>query len=164
MRHTSRLLAPLALIALLPGCGMHPLYSGGTNSPAAKALASVRVDPIPGKDGWLMRNALDDRLSAMGHGEARYVLKVQLDDQIEGLGVRADDTVTRERRTLRARYELVDTQTNKIILVETSSWDAGIDVASSDYATVAAESSALERLAKIVADRVIGSIAVRMRE
>lgn len=150
----------LALLASLAACGLQPLYSGGRNGAAAQALASVRIDPIAGKDGWLMRNALQDRLAAMGQGDPRYTLKVQLDDRIEGLGVRADDTVTRERRTLRARYQLIDTADGKTLLDETTGWDAGIDVASSEYATVAAEDSALERLTEIVADRVLARVAL----
>jgi len=150
----------LALLASLAGCGLQPLYSGGRSGAAAQALAGVRIEPIAGKAGWLMRNALQDRLAAMGQGEPRYTLKVQLDDRIEGLGVRADDTVTRERRTLRARYQLVDTADGSTLLDETTGWDAGIDVASSEYATVAAEDSALERLTEIVADRVLARVAL----
>jgi len=154
----------LALLATLSACGLRPMYAGGRDSEAARTLAGVRVDPIPGKQGWLMRNALNDRLTAMGQGEPRYVLKVQLDDRIEGLGVRADDRVTRERRTLRARYQLVDSQSGKTLLDETTGWDAGIDVTSSEYATVAAEDTALERLTEIVADRVLAKVALGARE
>lgn len=153
----------LALLATLAACGLQPLYSGGRSGAAAQALAGVRIEPIAGKEGWLMRNALEDRLAAMGRGEPRYTLKVQLDDRIEGLGVRADDTVTRERRTLRARYQLVDTADGTTLLDETTGWDAGIDVASSEYATVAAEDSALERLTEIVADRVLARVALGAR-
>jgi LPS-assembly lipoprotein len=154
----------LLLLASLPGCGLKPLYAGGRSGEAAQALASVRIDAIPGKGGWLMRNALEDRLKAVGEGDARFLLKVQLDDRIEGLGVRADDTVTRERRTLRARYQLVDNSNGETVLDETTGWDAGIDVASSEYATVAAEDSALERLTEIVADRVLAKVALGAHE
>lgn len=159
-----RRLPALLLLASLAACGLQPMYAGGRSGAAAQALASVRVEPIPGRGGWLMRNALNDRLAAMGEGEARYLLKVQLDDRIEGLGVRADDTVTRERRTLRARYQLVDTADGATLLDETTGWDAGIDVASSEYATVAAEESALERLTEIVADRVLARVAIGARQ
>jgi LPS-assembly lipoprotein len=159
-----RRLPALLLLASLAACGLQPMYAGGRSGAAAQALASVRVEPIPGRGGWLMRNALNDRLAAMGEGEARYLLKVQLDDRIEGLGVRADDTVTRERRTLRARYQLVDTADGATVLDETTGWDAGIDVASSEYATVAAEESALERLTEIVADRVLARVAIGARQ
>jgi LPS-assembly lipoprotein len=99
----------------------------------------------------------------MGQAAPRYSLRIRLDDRIEGLGVRADDSVTRERRTLRARFQLVDMESGKTLLDETSRWDAGIDVASSEYATVAAEDSALERLAQIVADRVLARVATSAR-
>jgi len=152
----------VALLGTLGGCGLQPLYSGGRSGAAAQALAGVRVDPITGKQGWLMRNALNDRLATMGGGggEQRYTLKVQLDDRIEGLGVRADDTVTRERRTLRARYQLVDSASGATLLDETTGWDAGIDVTSSEYATVAAEDSALERLTEIIAARILARVAL----
>ena len=151
----------LALVASLSACGLQPMYAGGRSGPVAEALASVRVEPIPGRNGWFMRNALEDRLAAMGKAEPRYLLQVELDDRIEGLGVRADDTVTRERRTLRARYQLINIQDGEIVLDETTGWDAGIDVASSEYATVAAEDTALERLTDIVADRILASLALR---
>ncbi len=159
-----RIILSLALLMGLTACGLQPMYAGGRSGAAAQALAGIEVQPIPGKGGWLMRNALNDRLAAMGEGAPRYQLKVQLDDQIEGLGVRADDTVTRERRTLRARYQLIDTQDGATLLDETSGWDAGIDVTSSEYATVAAEETALERLTEIVADRVLARVALRARQ
>lgn len=159
MRRRLILLAVLALPLTLAGCGLHPLYSGGSGGAAAKALAGVQVEPIEGRAGWLMQSDLKDRLAAMGKGTPRYSLKIQLDDKIEGLGVRANDSVTRERRTLRARYQLVDMTDGTTVLDETAAWDAGIDVASSEYATVAAEDTALERLAQIVADRVLSRIA-----
>ena len=159
-----KILLSLALLMGLTACGLQPMYAGGRSGAAAQALAGIEVQPIPGKGGWLMRNALNDRLAAMGKGAPRYQLKVQLDDQIEGLGVRADDTVTRERRTLRARYQLIDTQDGATLLDETSGWDAGIDVTSSEYATVAAEETALERLTEIVADRVLARVALRARQ
>lgn len=159
-----RVALPLLLLASLSACGLRPMYAGGRSGEAAQALASVSIEPIPGKGGWLMRNALEDRLKAVGEGSPRYLLKVQLDDRIEGLGVRADDTVTRERRTLRARYQLVDNSNGETVLDETTGWDAGIDVASSEYATIAAEDSALERLTEIVADRVLARVALGAQE
>ena len=92
-----------------------------------------------------------------------YRLDVRLDDKLEGLGLLSDDTVARERRTLRARYQLVDLSTGKIVLDETAGSDAGIDVVSSEYATIAAEQSALETLSREVADRIVVRIALKLR-
>lgn len=157
-----RFLAPSLLLIALSGCGLQPLYSGGSKGVVATALGSISVDPIEGKSGWLMRNALNDRLRA-SEGAARYRLTVALDDQIDGFGIRADDTVTRERRTLRARYQLVDTSTGETVIDATAGSDAGIDVVSSEYATIAGENSALENLTQRVADQIVTRLSLYAR-
>ena len=152
-----RMIAALLLVFALPACGLRPLYSGGSDGVVAQALSGVDVTPIDGKSGWLVHSALTDRLGA--GGTKRYRLDVELDDKIEGFGVRSDDAITRERRTLRARYKLVDGSGN-IVLDATAGSDVGIDVVSSEYATIAAENTALERLSAIVADQIVARIAL----
>jgi len=152
--------ALIGSMLLLTGCGLRPLYAGGGSGQVAQALRSVDVAPIGGRAGWLVRTALEDRLGA-GNGEgARFRLEVELDDQITGLGIRTDDSVTRERRTLRARYRLVDAAVGTVLLDATAGSDAGIDVVSSEYATVAAEQTALERLSKEIADQIVTRVAL----
>lgn len=151
----------LALFALaLSGCGLRPLYGGGAAGPVAATLRQVVVAPIPGRGGWLVYNKLRERLGEAGQGSAAYRLEVELDDDIIGLGIRGDRAVTRERRTLRARYRLVALANGQVILDATAGSDAGIDVVSSEYATVAAEQTAEERLANVVADQIVARIAV----
>jgi LPS-assembly lipoprotein len=145
---------------MLGGCGLHPLYSNGSHGVVAQTLAGVEVSPIAGKAGWLMTNALNDRLGRPVDSNATYRLDVKLDDQISGLGVRADDAVTRERRSLRARFQLVDLANGTVLLDATAGSDAGIDVVGSEYATIAAEESALENLSGIVADQIVARIAL----
>jgi len=157
MRRLLLLVAPLALTA----CGLHPLYGGGAGGGVAATLAQVEVSPIQGKAGWLMANALRDRLSA--GGSAQYRLDVKLDDTIAGFGVRRDDAVTRERRTLRARYQLVNLTDGSVLIDATAGSDAGIDVVQSEYATIAAENTALERLSGIVADQIVARLALYAR-
>ena len=152
--------AALAAALLLAGCGLHPLYSGGGRGPVAQSLGAIEVAPIPGRAGWLMRTALEDRFGASGHATPRYRLEVELDDQITGFGVRSDNAVTRERRTLRARYRLHDLARNTVLLDATAGSDAGIDVVGSEYATIAAEQTALENLARDVSDQIVTRVAL----
>lgn len=156
-----RRLAFLLVLPLLGGCGLHPLYAGGRQGPVAQGLAGVSVAPIEGRGGWLIANALRDRLGT--EDGARYRLDIRLDDRITGLGVRRDDSVARERRTLRARYQLIDSATGAVLLDATAGSDAGIDVVGSEYATFAAENTALERLAGIVADQIVARVALYAR-
>ncbi len=158
----TRLLAPLALGAALAlgGCGLHPLYAGGGHGAVANTLSAVEVGPISGQSGWLMRNALIDRLGASGKSAARFRLEVELDDQITGFGVRTDNSVTRERRALRARYRLVEAEKGTVLLDATAGSDAGIDVVTSEYAVIAAEQTALERLTGDVAEQIVARVAL----
>ena len=150
----------IAAAVALGGCGLQPLYGGGMRGPVATTLSSVGVAQIAGEAGWLVRGALRDRLAAAGEtANPRYRIDVRLDDAITGFGVRADDSVTRERRTLRARWQLVDTSTGATLIDDTAGSDAGIDVVGSEYATIAAEQTALERLSQTLADQIVARIA-----
>ena len=154
-----RRLLPLLAFALT-ACGLHPLYTGGASGKVGSTLRLVQVGPIDGKSGWLVRNKLIDRLSASGGGTPQYRLDVKLDDNITGFGIRGDRAVTRERRTLRARYQLVNLATGNVVLDATAGSDAGVDVVSSEYATVAAEQTALENLSSVVADQIVARLGV----
>lgn len=160
---TSSLLLAVASLAL-SGCGLRPLYAGGTNGVVPTQLGNVAIEPIAGKAGWLVRNSLRDQLEAFEGQENKYRLIIELDDKIAGFGVRSDDRITRERRTLRARYQLVRLSDSAIVLDATAGSDAGIDVVSSEYATLAAEDTALENLSTIVANQIVTRLSLFARE
>ena len=144
----------------LSSCGLHPLYGGGSGSTVAATLRSVAVAPIQGQSGWLVRNKLVDRFGDRGTANAAYRLDVALDDNITAFGLRSDRAATQERRTLRARYQLIDTRNGMVVLDATAGSDAGIDIVSSEYATVAAEQTALENLADIVANQIVARVGL----
>lgn len=145
---------------LVSSCGLRPIYGGGGAGPVAQSLRTIEVGPIPGRAGWLVRTALVDRLRHPQGAAPLYLLRVELDDEITGFGIRRDDTVTRERRRLRARYQLVDAELGTVLVDATAGSDAGIDVVSSEYATVAAEQTALERLSQEIADQIVTRLAL----
>lgn len=162
MRSANALALALAFAPLLGGCGLKPLYAGGAGGPVAGALGRVEVAPIEGRAGWLVANALRDRLAATD-APALYRIDIRLDDQLTALGISRDDTVSRERRTLRARYQLVELAQGTVLLDATAGSDVSVDVVGSDYATIAAEATAQERLAGIVADEIVARLARYVR-
>jgi LPS-assembly lipoprotein len=125
----------------------------------ASVLRDVEVGPIPGQPGWLVRTKLIDRLGQAGNGTPQYRLDVTLDDNLTLYGLRADRAATQERRTLRARYQLVDLARGTTLLDATAGSDVSIDTVSSEYATVAAEQTALENLSTIIADQILARLA-----
>jgi LPS-assembly lipoprotein len=152
----------LAVLLALAGCGLQPMYGGGGSGAVATGLSSIQVAPIPDRAGWLVRNALVDRLGGESSSPA-YRLEVELNDDLTGFGIRGDSSVTRERRTLRARYRLVELASGQVVLDATAGSDAGIDVVSSEFATVAAEQTAQERLALVIADQMASRLALFVR-
>jgi LPS-assembly lipoprotein len=152
----------LATMLALGGCGLQPMYAGGSSGQVASGLSAIQVAPIPDRAGWLVRNALVDRMGGEA-ASSTYRLEVELDDNLIAFGIRGDSTTTRERRTLRARYRLVEIGTGEVVLDATAGSDAGIDVVSSEYATVAAEQTAQERLATMIADQMVSRISLFVR-
>ena len=165
---TIRTSLSVALLLALAACGLQPVYSGGGSGPAASALADIAVAPIPDRAGFLVGQALRDRLG-MPVASPRYRLEVELDDRIDAFGVRGDNSAARERRTLRARYRLVaatrvaDQPAGTVIVDATAVSDAGIDRVSSTYAVVAAETTALERLSADIARQIAARLALFAR-
>lgn len=150
----------LLVAATTAGCGLRPVYGGGESGSTATFLSSVAVQPIgSGRTGWLLRAALADRLGEPS-GDERYRLETEVDDDLTSFGIRGDTAVTRERRTIRARYRLVDNATGQVVLDATAGSDAGVDVVSSPVATLAAEQTAAERLAQVVADQIVGRLSL----
>jgi LPS-assembly lipoprotein len=151
--------ASLTALAALAGCGLQPVYSGGSHSVAATTLDAIEIAPIPEKMGYLLTEALQRRFGERPD-KPRYRLQVDLQDEILGFGIRGDNSIARERRALRARYQLIRVTTGRVVLDATAGSDLGIDRVSSDYAVVAAESTALERLATEVARQISANIAL----
>lgn len=143
-------------------CNLAPVYAGGANSAPASLFAQIAVAPIPERQGFLVRQALIDRLGPPNN--ARYRLEVALDDQIVAFGVRGDNSAARERRTLRARYRLVEVGTDTVLLDASAGSDIGIDRVSSNYAVVAAETTALERLSTELATQITARLAQFARQ
>ena len=157
----ARTLAVPLTALLLAGCGLHPLYADGSASSVAATLRSIQVAPVEGQAGWLVRNKVVDRLGGNAErGATAYRLDITLDDNITAFGIRRDQAATRERRTLRARYQLVSLSNGQVLLDATAGSDAGIDIVSSEYATVAAEQTALEHLADLIADQIVGRVGL----
>jgi len=158
-------IALLAALLVTAGCGLQPVYSGGSRSAAASLLANIEVSPIADRSGYLVRQALLETLGGRGDASSGsgYRLDIKLDDDIIGFGVRGDDSISRERRQLRARWQLVDSASGNVVIDASARTDAGIDVVRSQYAVVAAETAALERLADEIARQITARIALYAR-
>ena len=145
--------ALLAAGLMLGSCGLQPVYSGGSTGTVATAMSDIAIAPIANGKGYLVSTALRHELGPV-NGNPQFRIEIELEEQILGFGIRDNNTIAAERITLRARYEVKDAN-GKVLLLATTGSDMSIDnVSSSDYATVAAETSAIERLSIVVAQQI----------
>ena len=152
-------LATLAL-AVLVGCGFHPMY-GPSLSPS---LSSIYVEPIAERDGYELRNSLIDLLGSNGETRGkRYRLAITLIESNQGVALRNDAAITRYNDTLAASFVLTDMNGAKIT-EGTQSGLTAYNVTSSPYATLAAQQDADKRAAQDIAERIRLDLAAFFRQ
>ena len=132
----SRLLAAIAVAALLAGCGFRPLYgTAGENRQVAAQLAQIRIQTIPDRTGQKLRNFLLDRLNPNGQpAQPLYYLQVTINVSRTDLGIERDETATRALLVLTANYQLIN-RTRKVVLVKGSTQSTNsFNIVASDFA------------------------------
>jgi len=157
-----RLLAAVALIgaaAALGACGYRPLYAtsgaGDASGVAAvQSLESIHVDPIPNREGQMMRTALERRLAVRPGAETRYTLSVTLSESVSTFAVERDAFATRANLELTAVYELKDNQSGKTMTQGQTRAVASYNFLNSEYATFAARQDARKRAIDTLADDI----------
>jgi LPS-assembly lipoprotein len=173
-----RLLPLPAALMLLAGCGFTPLYSSNGKDALGPQLAQIRVAPVSDisgdayvrdyyrqgrttRLGQLFQDGLERRLR--GGFDSPYRLQVSVEERIEGLGIRPDESFTRQRISLIARYELLPVGSDKPLYKGEAKSEIGVDRVRSEYATLTAERSASERNAQILVQQITAKIALVLR-
>ena len=148
----------LALARLRPAAALRRRIGRPGGADAARRS---QVAPIPGQAGWLVRNALDDRLGGDAGGAAALPARGRARRQYHRLrhprrqrdDARAADparALPAGRRCDAARW--CSTPPPAPTPASTSS--------AREYATVAAEQTALERLSESVADQIVARLGL----
>ncbi|WP_035705422.1 LPS assembly lipoprotein LptE [Niveispirillum irakense] len=145
----SKRLIAAALIALLPlaGCGFQPVYGTRAGGVAAgQSLAQVQIDPIPERNGQVLRNNLIDRFYTDSRpSDPRYRLSIALSAVEEELGIQKDATATRARLRLQANYELIDNTNSQVVYRTSSRSVVSYNLLDSQFAVLASKQDAYDR-------------------
>ena len=159
--------AVIALIGAsgLAGCGFRPVYMrtrSGDLGVAQRELASIAVDVIADRPGQLLRQDLQQRLAGSDQGAPElYSLNVSYSIAGEGIGVQADNSVTRTRLIAHAGYTLRRSDTART-LVTTGAAQSVDDFNIIDQQLFAADlenEAANGRLANAIADQITLQLA-----
>lgn len=159
-----------ALVALaamaglgLAGCGFQPLYGSNTTTASgarlSEAMASVDVQPIPGRVGQKVRNELI--FSNTGGGVAppqKYKLRIAIREQVINQLVQISGDATGQVYQLEASFKLLDGK-GKIIHEGAAVSRAPYSRFQEIFANVRARYDAENRAARTVSDSIKTQVA-----
>lgn len=163
---------PLHFLVLLSGllalsaCGFKPMYAEtGTNQALQATFAGVKVAPVPGRLGQVVRNHLLDRINPYGSPSAPdYVLKIALEQETEGFGFRSDESITRESYVLEVVFQLLDANSGKVVFEDLVRSVHTYDVVQSDFANFSAQQDAEARTALQVSELITARLGMFFAE
>jgi LPS-assembly lipoprotein len=148
--------------AALIGCGFQPMYGGSTvgGTSVVQAMASVDVNPIPGRVGQRVRNELIFASTGGGYAtQPRYRLDIAIKEHVTSQLVQISGEATGEVYELNATYKLIDATNNKVLLVGTAVSRAPYNRFQEIFSNVRARYDAENRAASTVAESIKTRIA-----
>jgi LPS-assembly lipoprotein len=154
MRRAASILAGAAAVvglAALGGCGFTPLYA---RPGVAGGITHIEVIAPKGREGYLLRQNLDDDF---GHaqGEAPvYRLEVTMNTVRQAHGLTANDTAQRYELDLKVSYNLIEVASGKVAHAGAVVSDISYDSTDQPYAGIAARQDVQNRLASDVAQKI----------
>jgi len=157
----------LFCLLTLPACGFHPVYGGqGYNgSPVAEQLGQIAIGPIPERAGQMLRNDLIDRMYGKAGRPAQpiYHLDITLSSTEEDLGLLSNATTTLSSLHTTCTYTLKDAG-GKVLFSGIARGTATFDKLISQYGTLAAHDSAVERTVREVSEQIVNRLGVYFAE
>lgn len=148
----------------LSGCGFEPLYGRFGDRSIADDLATIKVQLIANRSGQILRNHLLDGLTPRGEPQpAAYVLRVELfEPGPQDIAITRNESVVRYSYPTVARFRLQDAAGTELLRSEASGV-ASYEVTGSEFATVAGQLNARERVLAEIATEIKAQIAVWFR-
>lgn len=148
---------------MLGSCGFKPLY--GTYGEKAEVLQNVWIDRIRDEQGQALRNHLIDRFYSDGYPQAaRYNLQITLSNFTRSLDVQKDDTTSRAQLIIRAKYQLIDRQTNRAVHEATIRSVNSYNILASQFTTTVTQEDAEDRALRDLADKLKTRITLFLTE
>ncbi len=143
----------LVAFALIAGCGFKPVYATGAGATYGGAIT---VEPIDGRSGYILRRALQEELAiGLPNVTEAASLQITVKENLTRLAFQQDGAAARSNVTLSGRYALSQGQER---LTGYAVGEVSFAVPSSTYGDIAAQNSASERAAGILAKNIVDDL------
>jgi len=156
-----RLLIAASLALMLAACGFSPMYAPAGGGPA---IGPVSIEQIDGRAGHTLKTELDRILDPENQaGGTPANLRITLQEVINPLGIRIDESATRAELRLTANYVLSPADNSTPIRGSVVSV-VNYDIPRAAFGEIAAQDDARERAAETMAQRFRAELALRMAQ
>ncbi|WP_084396308.1 LPS assembly lipoprotein LptE [Henriciella aquimarina] len=155
-----RLITLLALLGCLSACGFRPLYAGQTGSNAASAH-NITIQPIPGRSGYNLRQALLRELSPGLPGlDGAAHLTISLNERIARATLLPDGAVSRSFINARGQYTL---ETDNGPIRGDASVQVPFAATATPYSDVSAQTYAAERAMAELSRQIVEQLRIQVQ-
>lgn len=148
----------------LAGCGFQPLYGSNTTTASgtrlSEAMASIDVQPIPGRVGQKVRNELIFANTGGGYApERKYKLRIAIRERVIDQLVQISGDARGQVYQLEASFKLIDAANGNIIHQGSAVSRAPYSRYQEIFANVRARYDAEDRAAETVSESIKTQVA-----
>lgn len=152
------LTAAMALTAA--GCGFQPIH-GERSIASGAALATVDIGLIADRTGQMLRNELMQQMHPRGATvPARFALAVTLNESLQDLAIRKDETATRANLILTANFTVTSRTGGAKLFSNSVRSVNSYNILTSDFATLSAREDARRRAVQQLASGIKQRLSV----
>lgn len=163
MRGTARRCVLVALALGLSGCGWAPLYGEAAGGQASEELRAIYVEPILERIGQRLQIALRSSLNPTGEPTPeRYRLRTTLATALTNLGIESQGLASLGQLHVYATCTLIDSKSQKILLVNTVHVANSFDLNPNQYSTVVGGEDAAVRSVAELDQEIVTRLALFM--
>jgi LPS-assembly lipoprotein len=151
----------MIVASVLGGCGFQPLYGDSSpTSTVAAELSAISIEPASTRIGQQVRNNLISTMSPPGQESAsRYRLELDPIASLRDIFVQPDSDITRQNYSLKVRFALYDSGTNRLVHNGSAFSIVSYDRVESEFANVRALRAAEIQAARVVSDDIRTALA-----
>jgi LPS-assembly lipoprotein len=154
-----RVLTVAAMAALLSACGFQPMYA-----PAAKGgLGAVALGEVSGKSGHSFRSEMNRLLDMERDDAAPRRLEVTVNERINRLGLRIDESASRADLIVTGAYKLFDTNGQEILNGQVTSI-VSYDIPVQAFGEISAQNDARERAGVQLAEKMRAELSLLLAQ
>ena len=149
------------IVFLLNGCGFSSIYSTKNHIELPSQFSTVKINQIPDRIGQMVRNELLDLLTPHGPPVSpHYTLQVAIDESKNAFAIQKNAFATRADIRLIGKYQLISFEGSRQLTSGTIYIVSSYDIVSSDFATLASEKNARERVVTQLSEDIRTRLAV----